>query len=253
MSWRHPGKVGALIYAVAAGIVGIIVGSVSRLQIARQRGRASTAARLPNGPLIVISNHTSYADGLLLALASRRMGRSLRLLATSGVFSAPVIGRLARRLGFIPVKRGTADAAHSLDAAVAALSQGEAVGLYPEGRISRDPHRWPERSKTGAVRLALLSGAPIVPVAMDGAHRIVGAKRIATTLFVNLFRRPEVDTLVGEPIDVRALMHIGPAIEPTHDEVRHAADLVMGRLVALLAELRNETPEHPHGAPRVEA
>ena len=78
----------------------------SRLEVERQRGRAEAArGRLPSGPIIVISNHTSYADGVLLALACRRMGRSLRLLATSGVFSAPVLGTVARRLGFIKVKR----------------------------------------------------------------------------------------------------------------------------------------------------
>lgn len=252
MSWKHPGRAGAALYAVLAAVVGVITGSVSRLQVERQRGRADAARRLPGGALIVISNHTSYADGVLLALACRRMGRSLRLLATSGVFGAPVIGALARRLGFIPVKRGTAEAAHSLDAAISALAHGEAVGLYPEGRISRHPERWPERSKTGAVRLALASGAPIVPVAMEGAHRVVGVRRIAVTLFVNLFRRPQVRTLVGTPIDIRALMNVDDAVQPTADEVRLAADQVMARLVALLAALRNETPAHPEGAPRSE-
>jgi 1-acyl-sn-glycerol-3-phosphate acyltransferase len=252
MSWKHPGRAGAVLYTVLAAVVGVITGSVSRLQVERQRGRADAARQLPDGPLIVISNHTSYADGLLLALACRRMGRSLRLLATSGVFGAPLIGSLARRLGFIPVKRGTAEAAHSLDAAIAALAHGEAVGLYPEGRISRHPERWPERSKTGAVRLALASNAPIVPVAMEGAHRVVGVRRIPATLFVNLFRRPKVRTLVGAPIHIRALMNIGDDVQPTADEVRLAADQVMARLVALLAELRDETPEHPEGAPRLE-
>jgi 1-acyl-sn-glycerol-3-phosphate acyltransferase len=248
--WRRPGRTGALLYAVLAALVGTVLGSVSRLQAARQRGRAAAAQRLPDGAIIVISNHTSYADGVLLALACRRLGRSLRLLATNGVFRVPIIGGLARRLGFIPVKRGTAEAAHSLDAAVEALGHGEAIGLFPEGRISRHPDKWPERAKTGAVRLALASGAPIVPVAIEGAHRVVGAKRIAVTLFMNFFRRPKVHTAVGAPIDVRRLMHIGPSTEPTADEVRHATDLVMAQLVALVAELRGEKAEHPIGAPR---
>ena len=90
------------------------------------------------------------------------------------------------RLGFIPVARGGPDAAHALDAAAAALAAGEAVGVFPEGRITRDPNRWPERAKTGAVRLALRSGAPIVPVAMVGAHEVVGRKRIVLRLLKNL-------------------------------------------------------------------
>ena len=60
------------------------------------------------------------------------------------------------------------------------------------------------------------------------------------TLIANLVRRPKVETRIGEPIDVRELMNIGPTTEPTDDEVRLAADVVMGRLVAVVAELRGE-------------
>ena len=198
----------------------------------------------------MISNHTSYADGVLLALACRRLGRELRLLATAGVFRIPVVGSLARRLGFIRVHRGSSDASAALDEAATALAAGEAVGLYPEGRLTRDPMMWPERAKTGAVRLALRSGAPIVPVAMLGAHEVIGRRRPVTTLVRNVIRRPKVTTRVGAPIEVRALMQIGPTTEPTVDEVRVAADLVMGRLVDLVEELRGEVAPHPHGAPR---
>ena len=250
MNWRHPGRTGAVLYAVLAAVVGGVLGVFSRLQVAHQRSRTAAAKQLPQGAVIVISNHTSYADGLLLALACRRLGRSLRLLATSGVFRVPVIGTLARRLGFIPVQRGSADAAAALDEAVEALRHGEAVGMFPEGRLTRDPHHWPERSKTGAVRLALRSDAPIVPVAMLGAHEVVGRRRIALRLLRNAIVRPRVHVEVGRPIDVRALMSIGPSTEPTPEEVRLAADLVMGRLIDLVEELRDEEAPHPHGSPR---
>lgn len=248
--WRKPGRTGAFLYAALAAVVGSATAFVSRLQVERQRGRRDAARRLPDGPIIVISNHTSYADGVLLALACRRMGRSLRLLATSGVFGAPVLGTVARKLGFIKVKRGAADAAASLDEAEVALAAGEAVGIFPEGRLTRDPMMWPERAKTGAVRLALRSGAPIVPVAMVGAHRVVAQHRVVPTMLGNLVRRPKVATRIGAPIDVRRLMNIGPTTEPTVDEVRLAADVVMGRLVAVVAELRGEQPPDPHGVPR---
>lgn len=248
--WRKPGRTGAILYAVLAALLGTVTAFVSRLEVERQRGRRQAARRLPSGPIIVIANHTSYADGVLLALACRRMGRSLRLLATSGVFSAPLLGAAARKLGFIKVKRGAADAATSLDEAAAALDAGEAVGIFPEGRLTRDPAMWPERAKTGAVRLALRTGAPIVPVAMVGSHLVLRRRRVLQSLVVNVFRRPTVDTEVGTPIDVRTLMNIGPSTEPTAEEIRLAADEVMGRLVALVAELRDERPPDPHGAPR---
>jgi 1-acyl-sn-glycerol-3-phosphate acyltransferase len=249
--WRKPGHTGAILYAILAAVLGSATAFISRLEIERQRGRREAARALPDGPIIVISNHTSYADGVLLALACRRMGRSLRLLATAGVFGAPVLGSIARKLGFIKVKRGHADAAMSLDEAAEALAHGEAVGLFPEGRLTRDPMMWPERAKTGTVRLALRSGAPIVPVAMVGAHRVVGQHRIVPTLVFNLIRRPKVNTRIGEPIDVRQLMNIGPTTDPTNDEIRHAADLVMGRLVAVVAEVRGESAPNPHGVPQV--
>jgi 1-acyl-sn-glycerol-3-phosphate acyltransferase len=248
--WRHPGRTGALLYAVAAGVLGVVATTMSRMTVARQRGRQRAAQRLPDGPIIVIANHTSYADGVLLALACRRLGRSLRLLATSGVFGVPIIGRMFTRLGFIPVARGGPQAAAALDAAAAALTAGEAVGVFPEGRITRDPNRWPERAKTGAVRLALRSGAPIVPVAMVGAHEVVGRTRIVVRLVKNLVKRPRVDVLVGVPIDVRAL--VGNVDDPPPEAVRGAADLVMGELVSLLADLREGEPEHAVGMPRVD-
>jgi 1-acyl-sn-glycerol-3-phosphate acyltransferase len=248
--WRHPGRTGALLYAVLAAVAGIAVTTVSRLGVERHRGRRRAAQRLPDGPIIVIANHTSYADGVLLALASRRLGRSLRLLATSGVFRVPVLGRAFNRLGFIPVARGGPDAADALDAAAAALAAGEAVGVFPEGRITRDPNRWPERAKTGAVRLALRSGAPIVPVAMVGAHEVVSRKRIVLRLVKNLLLRPRVDVLVGAPIDARAL--VGDVDDPPPEAVRRAADLVMGELIALVADLREIAPEHAVGVPREE-
>ncbi|WP_162942296.1 lysophospholipid acyltransferase family protein [Desertimonas flava] len=236
---RRPSR-GGVLYGLLATVVSAVVALTARVSVERQRGRGRVARRLPDGPIIVVANHTSYADGVLLALACRRLGRSLRLLATAGVFKVPVLGRLLRRLGFIPVNRGSASATHALDAAAEALERGEAIGLFPEGRITRDPDKWPERAKTGAVRLAVRTGAPIVPVAMSGAHRLVGRKRILLGLLLNVVRRPEVISKVGEPIDVRAL--VGGTSTATPAQVREATDVVMRHVVDMLAALRDEHP-----------
>ena len=63
--WRKPGRTGAILYAILAALVGSATTFFSRLQIERQRGRREAARTLPSGPIIVISNHTSYADGVL--------------------------------------------------------------------------------------------------------------------------------------------------------------------------------------------
>jgi 1-acyl-sn-glycerol-3-phosphate acyltransferase len=93
----------------------------------------------------------------------------------------------------------------------------------------------------------LRTGAPIVPVAMVGAHELVGRRRIVLGLLRSLIRRPKVAVKVGEPIDVRAL--IGSVDKPSPRAIREAADHVMAALVALVAELRGESPEHPSGVP----
>lgn len=237
MGWKKPGLVGGLVYAVAAGVLGGVVAVISRLRVAKHRGRRRAARALPAGPIIIVSNHASYADGVMLALVCRRMGRSVRLLATAGVFRAPVVGWLARRVGFIPVQRGADNAADALEPAAEALAAGEAIGIFPEGRTTRDPNHWPERAKTGAVRLALRTGAPIVPVAMVGTHRVVRRDHPFRSILVNVVLRPKVLTEVGEPIDLVAL---AGSSDPTHDEVRALSDLVMGRIVDLVAELREE-------------
>lgn len=245
-TWQRPGLRAALLYAVAASLLGAVVSAFSRLELTR---RGVPDAELPDGPLIVVANHTSFADGILLALVGRRLGRSLRLMATGGVFRSALIGPVVRRLGFIPVLRGTDSASTSLDAAASALEAGEAVGLFPEGRITRDPHHWPERSRTGAVRLAIRTGAPIVPVALVGAERVVGTTGILGRLLRNTVLRPRVAVAVGEPIDVRRLAGTVDGSDLDDATVRRVADEVMAVLVGQVADLRGEPAPHPTGVP----
>lgn len=239
MDWTKPGRSGAVIYALAAVALGAVVAAFSRLSIARDRGRRAAVSGLPDGPVIVISNHASYVDGIMLALVCRRMGRSIRLLATSGVFRAPGLGWLARKVGFIPVDRGTGNAAEALGLAAAALEAGEAVGIFPEGRTTRDPDHWPERAKTGAVRLALMTDVPIVPIAMVGTHRVLTRGHPIRSLVANLLLRPQVLVEVGQPIDVVGLAEPTTTDQP---DIRELSDQVMSHLVALVADLRQEDP-----------
>jgi 1-acyl-sn-glycerol-3-phosphate acyltransferase len=248
--WKKPG-----LYAVAAAVVGAVATSVSSWELEKRRDVERRGAQtLPPGGVIVIANHTSLADGVFLALVGQRLGRPLRLLGTAGIIDAPVLKRLFKHLGFIAVHRSSSNPASALEPAAEALRAGEAIALYPEGRITRNSKQWPERAKTGAVRLALLTGAPIVPVASVGIDQVMGRRKhkMLFQLIKNLVKRPRVRIQVGDPIDVRKIIGIGPTTEATIDEVRLATDEVSRRLIGMLETMRGEQAPDAIGVERLE-
>ncbi len=254
-SWKKPGLGGSLLYSVLAFIVSSVMATFARLEIARSLQRTSTLRELPPGGLIVVANHTSIADGIFLALAGRQLGRPLRMVGTAGIIEAPILRRVFRALGFIAVHRKGPNPAEALRPAADALRAGEAIALYPEGRITRNERFWPERAKTGAVRLAIETGVPIIPLASVGAHRVVGRRRRLLSLLTSAFRRPDVTMRLGPPFSAReylGLASTGPVPPPAAADVRSASDEMMRQLVALVAELRQESPPDPIGVPRTD-
>ena len=105
------------------------------------------------------------------------------MLATPGVFKAPVIGTAWRGgSASSPSTAAPTNAADALGPAAEALAAGEARGDLSRGAADPRPEPWPEKAKTGAVRLALRTGAPIVPVAMEGAHRVRRPAQLVSSL-----------------------------------------------------------------------
>ena len=198
-----------------------------------------------SGAVIVVGNHLSVADAFVLTAAVARDRRRIRMLGTAGLFRAPVIGPLLHAIGYIPVDRGSTDPAAALAPALAALEAGQCVGLYPEGAITRHPDAWPARGKTGVVRLALDSGAPVVPVAQWGTHRFVGEAGTRWKALLSPLTRPRVDVRIGAPLNLRALLGVSCAADATAEQLRVGADLVMDALVVELVLLRGE-PAPPH-------
>ena len=210
------------------------------------RRRTEGAELLPaTGPVIVVGNHVSVVDALVLGAAVARRGRRVRMLATAGVFRVPVLGALLRSAGFVPVHRWSSDPASALAPARTALAAGQCVGLYPEGAITRHPDLWPARGKTGVVRLALDTGAPVVPLAQWGTHRLVGGEGSRWKALLTPLTRPRIGVRVGAPMDLRALLGVSCAADATAEQLRTGADAVMAALVAELAVLRGE-PAPPH-------
>jgi putative phosphoserine phosphatase / 1-acylglycerol-3-phosphate O-acyltransferase len=184
------------------------------------------------GPVILVANHRSYFDVAPLAIIAARLGRPVRFLGKQEIFDAPVLGRIARSLGGIPVDRGSGSAAPMVEAE-AALRAGEVVVILPQGTIPRgeaffDPVL---RGKTGAARLAASTGAPVVPIGLSGTEAVWPRSSKVPTM---LGSRP-VTARVGAPVrlaggdavtDTKAIMAAisalvcaAPPHEPTAEEL----------------------------------
>ncbi|MEV0280588.1 lysophospholipid acyltransferase family protein [Streptomyces sp. NPDC050610] len=203
-----------------------------------------------DGGFITAVNHNSYLDPLSYAHFQYNTGRVPRFLAKSGLFKTTFVGTLLRGTGQIPVYRQSTDAAVAFRAAVAAIESGECVAFYPEGTLTRDPKLWPMQGKTGAARVALLTKAPVIPVAQWGAHEAMPP--YAKEKKFRFFPRKTLKVLAGPPVDLSE--YYGQ--DPTADVLRQATDTIMAAITELLAELRQEpAPAEPydHKQARAEA
>lgn len=198
------------------------------------RSRYRNLARLPQlSGAIVVANHVSHVDPLLLAKLIIDGARRPRFLAKDSIFAVPVVGTAMRRMGHIPVKRGTTDARQSFETATDALRRGGLIIMHPEGTVTRDPDGWPMAGKTGAARLALLApDVPVIPVAQWGVQKQIDLYRKR----VKLIPRPRHVMSVGDPIDLSAFRN-RPVESAT---LREVTDVIMKRLRADVAELRGE-------------
>ena len=164
------------------------------------RYRFTPESQLPRtGPFILAPNHYSEIDPIAMGAAVWHLGRVPRFMAKASLFKVPVLGALMRASGQIPVERaGSSRSGNPMGAANQLISQASGVIVYPEGSLTRDPNLWPMRGKTGAVRLALESGIPLIPVAHWGTQNLMPryGKRI------HPFPRKTIHVAVGEPLDL---------------------------------------------------
>lgn len=186
------------------------------------------------GPVVVAPNHFSEIDPLVIGVVLWKQGRAPRYLAKASLFKIPVLGWALRRAEQIPVQRAGARGVDLDDTADQIRERNLAVVVYPEGTLTRDPDLWPMRGKTGAVRLALTTGAPLVPVAHWGTQKIMPryGKR------VSFFPRKDVEVTFGAPIDLSAYRD-----KPLNAKVlNEATTLLMDAITELVAGMRKETP-----------
>jgi 1-acyl-sn-glycerol-3-phosphate acyltransferase len=174
--------------------------------LARLLYRIEIVGRVPPGPVIVAANHESLLDPPLLALTARQ---PLHFLAKVELWRYRPGAWLMDALGGIPIRRDRRDLL-SVGRAEELLHAGESVALFPQGTVQGGT--WTR----GAARLALATGAPLVPVRIVGTRRALSRGRIGF---------PRIRLVVGEPIPVERA-------KPTVAESKRLTELLQARVDA---------------------
>jgi 1-acyl-sn-glycerol-3-phosphate acyltransferase len=225
---KVPKREKTLLLAIVAGILAPLIRLMMRI-------RTQGIENLPKGGYILVANHVNYLDPLAFAYAVYiHLKRTPHYLAKEPLFRIPIIGSLLPKLGQIPVYRGGKSNDQPLKAAVEFLKAGQVVVVFPEGTLTRDPNQWPMRGKSGAIRLAIELGLPIVPAGHWGIEKILGTytKRFRPNPFHT------VNVKIGKPMTFPELQREGVSSQ----EMNLATDKVMKEIASIVGELRGETP-----------
>ena len=128
-----------------------------------------------------------------------------------GSSATSALGGFLTSAGQIPVERLSRNAIGAYDAAVKAISEGECIVIYPEGTLTRDPDLWPMKGKTGAARIALATGCPVIPVGQWGAQEVLPPY----TKRPHLVPRKNIVMKAGDPVDLDDLLGLPASAETT--------------------------------------
>ena len=180
--------------------------------------------------MIVASNHVSYLDPFVIGWVCLLRRRRVRFLAKQELFEKPALRWILENARQIPVSRGTDAASGSLEAARGALHAGELVCVFPEGTISTDLDPMP--GKTGVARLAMQTGASVVPLGIWGAHRLLTKGQ-----------KPRPAWGVAQSVIAGPPMRFS-----AEDDVHVTTDAIMAAVVQCVARARAIYPQRQPGA-----
>ncbi|MHB8657873.1 MAG: lysophospholipid acyltransferase family protein [Solirubrobacteraceae bacterium] len=181
------------------------------------RARGEGSENVPNGPAILAPNHASFMDHFFTGAFIRR---HVQFMAKSQMFGSGPLSWIYTHGGVFPVRRGHHDEA-AFTTAFAILARGGAVGMYVEGGRTRTGEIADE-AKPGIGRLAVVSGAPVVPVAILGSHQVRNWKRLSF---------PRVVVRYGKPL------RFEPVADPARELQQQAADEILARIKRIHGEL----------------
>jgi 1-acyl-sn-glycerol-3-phosphate acyltransferase len=207
----------------------VILAAKTLFRVLDLRITVDGAEHIPRtGGAVLASNHVSYLDFIFAGLGAQPAKRLVRFMAKHEIFENRIAGPLMRGMHHIPVDRSAGIASYK--AALAALKDGQVVGVFPEATISQS--FTVKDIKSGAVRMAAAAGVPLIPMALWGTQRLwtKGRPRTLTK------RHLPVSILIGEPLH--------PTRRDKQDEV--AVEL-RRRMTELLDRAQQEYPQKPSG------
>ena len=181
------------------------------------RARGWGAENVPNGPVILAPNHASFMDHFFTGMCLRRR---IQFMGKSQLFGEHPMSWVYSHGGVFPVRRGYQDE-EAFISAFKILERGGAIVMYCEGGRSRTG-RLADEARPGIGRLALESGAPVVPVAILGSYQVRNWKK---------FRFPKITVLIDKPLRFEVVS------DTTRDQQQQAADIIFRRIRELHAEL----------------
>jgi len=181
------------------------------------RARSIGSQNVPIGPVILAPNHASFMDHFFAGAFIRRR---VQFMAKSQLFAPGVPQWVFSHGGVFPVRRGSQDQ-EAFASAYKILERGGVIGMYCEGGRSRTG-KMADEAKSGIGRLALESGAPVVPVAILGSYQVRNWKRL---------RFPRVTVSYGEPF------RFAQVSDPSRELQQQAADYILERIRTLHSEL----------------
>lgn len=179
-----------------------------------------------HGPAVIATNHVGYLDFVFVGAAARGSGRLVRFLAKKEVFDHRIAGPLMRGMRHVPVDR-FGRASDAVDAAVTALRSGEVIGMFPESTIN--PSFVPGEGRSGAARMAMQAGAPLVPGAVWGSQRILTKGRPK-----NVQRKIVLSVAFGAPIEYSS-----------DEDPKVVTTRLMRRISDLVDETQRAYPQKP--------
>ncbi len=231
---RYRGELGRVNFEPTGRVFRLSAPIIHRLLRLFTRVQWRGGEALPKtGPAIVVANHISSLDPVLVGEFLIYHGRWPHFLARADLFDGPILGPLLRAAEQIPVHRGTTRAADALKAAEQALARGQLVVIYPEGTITLDPQEWPMAGHTGAARLALRTGVPVLPLGQWGASFVLPPRRSRPFRL----RRHQIRMILGARIDLSEFI----GREPDRGGARQATVRIMDAITAMTEQARQAT------------